>query len=346
MSIFTTQAHYFDGQTSTPHHGKLTLDSAIKELRFAENEHCSLYDVEYEVLNNRMEIKFKNRETSIIVEDKNFINETKNLFNVKASLYQKVVSLGLGTHLLLAVVVVFLIAGVYVSVTPFIAKKAVALLPVEIDVKLGEVFMEKFATSFGKTDSLKTELLNEFASKISWDSRVKLRFHVINSSTINAFALPSGDVVVFTGLLEEIDDYEALAALLSHEVTHVNKRHSMHIICKSLVGYAFISVLTTDVSGLMAIVLENANTLNNLSYSRDMELEADEGGMALLEKNGINQNGMLKLMKILQSVGPNIEVLSTHPIMEKRIKNIESNIKQKEHAENRDLAEIFVKMIR
>jgi len=332
--LFKTQAFYFDGKTSVSHNVELVLDTVVKELSFAQSECHSLYDIEYEVYNGKMEIKFKNREMLVVVEDRDFIK----LLDTRIGIYQKLINLNFKTHLLLAFLAVLLIVAIYITFTPFIARKAVSLIPVAVDVKLGGLFMEKL-----KPDSAKTFLLNEFASKLSWNSDVDLNFHVVKSNAVNAFALPSGDVIVFTGLLGKLDDYELLAALLGHEVSHVNKRHSMQIICKSLAGYALISVLTTDVSALTAVILESANMLNNLSYSRDMELEADDGGIALLEDNGISAVAMLGLMRVLQYSAPNFdtEILSSHPIMEKRIKNAESKIKQKEYAKNSELEKLF-----
>ncbi|MCL2284108.1 MAG: M48 family metallopeptidase [Fibromonadales bacterium] len=341
--VFKTQAFYFDGHTSVPHNVELTLDSETKNLSFAKFEDLvsvSLNDTEYEIYNNKMEIRLKNEDMPIVIEDNAFISETKHLF--KTGIYQKLVGMKFRTHLLLAPVVLLLIIAIYISATPFIAKKAVPLIPIAVDVKLGELFMEKYIDST-KIDSAKTFLLNEFAGKFSWDSNVELKFHVIKSGIVNAFALPSGDVIVFTGLLDKIKDYESLSALLGHEISHVNKRHSMQIICKSLAGYALISVLTSDISGLMAIIMENAGRLNDLSYSRDMELEADNAGIALLEKNKINPAGMFKLMNILQtSVSDyDAEFLSTHPVMEKRIKNAESKINEKDFPKNPELEELF-----
>jgi len=346
--LIKTQAFYFDGQTSVPHNTELILNCVTKEISFAKADGTvsnSIYEIEYEICNDKMEIRFKDEEMPIVVEDKNFIDEAKDLFGSRATIYQKLVNLKFKTHLLLGVAVFFLIAVAYIFVTPIVAKKAVLLIPAAVDAKLGELFMEKYSGT-AKIDSAKTLLLNEFASKITWNNKVKLNFLVIESNTVNAFALPSGDIIVFTALLNRIEDYESLAALLSHEVSHINKRHSMQIICKSLAGYALISVLTTDISALTAVILENASKLNDLSYSRDMELEADDGGIILLEENNINPAGMLSLMEILQSGISGAEFLSTHPIIEKRIENVKSRIGVREYVKNQELERVFGKINR
>ncbi|MCL2219036.1 MAG: M48 family metallopeptidase [Chitinispirillia bacterium] len=349
--IFKTQAFYFDGQTSAPRHVELMLDSVTKDFSFTASEdvtvRSNIDNIKYETFDDRMVIKFKKEGITVTVRDKLFINDTKNIFDFKAGTYQHLINLNIKTFLLITPIVVALIAAVYISLTPIVAKAAVSLIPTTVDNRLGGLFIARFADST-KIDPEKTALLNEFAGQISWDNKTDLKFHVVWSGMVNALALPSGDIIIFTALLNRLEDYETLAALLAHEITHVNNRHSMQMICKSLIGYAFISVLTTDVSGLITIMMENANLLNDLSYSRNMEREADIGGLTLLAQNGINPAGMLKLMEVLKSSIPDepadVEFISTHPGIEKRITHIESKIKANDYAPRPELERLFEKL--
>jgi predicted Zn-dependent protease len=350
---FRTQAFYFDGQISTPFKVELFLNDIGRELilrtEIGNTINKPINEIDYELCNNRMKIRFKDSEMHLVVEDNNFINEFENFFNsnVRYSLYKKLINLKFGIHLLITLVVISLIALLYIFITPIIAQKSVLLIPLSFDAQIGNLFMKKYVTTV-EIDSVRTELLNEFASKVTWNSKTDLNFIVAKSSVVNAFALPNGNIVVFTGLLNKIDDYETLLALLGHEVTHVNKRHSIQIMSKNLIGYAVISILTTDVSALTAIMAENAAMLGNLSYSRDMELEADNGAIILLEKNGVNPEGLLKLMRALQdasgSFDNRLEILSTHPGMESRIENINSKIKGTQYDKNIELEDIFKKI--
>jgi predicted Zn-dependent protease len=353
---FQTQAFYFDGQISTPFNVDLVLDDTGREIVFTTETgntiNKSVNQVDYEVYNNIMKIRFKNEEMHLVVEDNNFIKEFESFFNskVRSSVYKKLINAKFKVHLLFALAALSLIAVLYIFATPFIAQKSVYLIPVEFDTHIGNLFMKKYITSV-EIDSARTELLNEFASKITWNSKTDLNFYVVESDDLNAFALPNGSIVVFTGLLNSLDDYETLLALLGHEVTHVNKRHSIQTLTKNLIGYAFISILTTDVSALTAIILENTDTLGNLSFSRGMELEADNGAIILLEQNGVNPVGLLKLMETLQEAAgffdkKELEFLSTHPIMESRIENINSKLKGRQYDNNPELEEIFQKMRR
>ncbi|MCL2183199.1 MAG: M48 family metallopeptidase [Chitinispirillia bacterium] len=345
--VLKTQAFYFDGLTSAPHNVELTLDTSLKDLSFTNSGgntvSSNISDIKYETCNDRMEISFKGMEMPVFVENREFIDEAKSLFGSKAGIYQELINLKLETFLLITPIVILLIIAVYVIATPFVAKAAVTLIPVTVDVRLGKLFLDKFAGET-RVDSAKTALLNEFASHISWGNNIELNFHVVQSGMVNALALPSGDIIVFTGLLNKLDDYETLAALLGHEITHINNRHSMQSLCKGLIGYALITVLTTDFSGLATLIIDNVNRLNNLSYSQTMERDADDGGLILLEKNGIHPAGMLKLMNVLQSAGKGDEIpdiISTHPGVEKRIRHIKPKVPEKTYGPRPELERLF-----
>jgi predicted Zn-dependent protease len=348
-----TQAFYFDGQTSTPHSVELTLDDNKGELTFtvdADNTISnSIYGIDLEVYNNTMKICLVDNETHLVVNDRYFIDQLESLFEskVKISIFKKLIRLKFGFHLLFTLATISMIIIVYIFVTPVIAEKAVYLIPVAIDEQIGDMYMKNIINTV-EIDHERTELLNEFSGKITWNSKLNLNFIVVESGTVNAFALPNGSIVVYTGLLDRIGDYETLLALLGHEVTHVKERHSMQTICKSLIGYALVSVLTTDVSAITAIILENSSMLGNLSYSRNMELDADNGAIILLERNNVNPRGMAKLMTILQDDGisfdARFEFLSTHPDMEKRIKNINSKLRGTHYPNNPELEYLFEKM--
>jgi predicted Zn-dependent protease len=103
----------------------------------------------------------------------------------------------------------------------------------------------------------------------------------------------------------------------------------------------------------MTVLIENANMLNNLSFSREAELEADNEAITTLDKNGINPNGKLKLMRILNGITSDyggMDFLSTHHATEKRIENAEAKIIAKKYAEktyteNVELKRIFEEMV-
>ena len=147
----------------------------------------------------------------------------------------------------------------------------------------------------------------------------------MSDTIVNAFAFPGGHLVVYSGILNKMNRPEELIALLSHESTHVNKRHSLKSIVSQLGVAVLLSVVTANTGGLSKTVINNADMLRVLSYSRELETEADEGGMKLMVSNQIDPNGMRWLMEDLKKSNKEIpfgiSFLSTHPMTEERIKN-------------------------
>jgi predicted Zn-dependent protease len=167
--------------------------------------------------------------------------------------------------------------------------------------------------------------LNEFARQLTLNNTRDLRFFVVESNVVNAFALPNGNIIIYTGILNKMENSGELAGLIGHEVSHVNNRHSVKTLCRNLAGYLILSALLGDVNGITAIIAENAHNLQNLSYSRQFEREADEQGTAILIQNQIDPQGMTQLFTRLEEEENAFavpEFISTHPLTQDRIAKI------------------------
>jgi len=163
---------------------------------------------------------------------------------------------------------------------------------------------------------------------------VDYAFKVIdNSKEINAFAVPGGNVYVYSGLLTQMKTESELAAVLGHEVAHISLRHSMRTLTKQA-GFDL----------LLAVVLgENApawqSTLGNLvgnvtflQFSKDDESDADEEGLSYMYNAGYDPQGMVDLLTLfttLQQKEPSkIEVfLSSHPAPKERVGEVKELIR-------------------
>jgi len=329
---------YFDGKSSQPHLVGVYFDSRFGKLDFwGKNieKSWSLQEIAYENYGDFIEIKqHKNAEEFLTIDDKNFKNDLLDyLRNTdKLSVYQRLIHLGFGKHLIIAAAILAIIVLGYLFAVPYIAEKSVVLIPETVDKKLGDSFIGEFVLK-NKQDTAKTLLLNEFAQELNLDNQRKLNFRVINSSTVNAFALPNGEIVIYTGILEKMDNYTELAGLIGHEAAHVNCRHSMKMLCKNLAGYIFISALFADVNGIITVLAENAHNLNTLSYSRSFETEADEQAVFSMAQNEINPQGIVSLFKILEKESKYddyklLEYMQTHPLTSRRIEKIEKMISE------------------
>jgi predicted Zn-dependent protease len=230
-------------------------------------------------------------------------------------------------YLLLAGILGLLVAAyfLFVYVFPSIAIKFVSE---DREVAMGNELYQQWVAN-QEINQEATLAIQDFANQLKLSRNYPIKVTVINAEEVNAFAMPGGHIVVNAGLLEKLYKPESLVALLGHEATHINQRHSLHNILESMSTGFLLSFLTRSGGGISQFVIGNVNTLRELHYSRQLEAEADREGMMLMAKNKIDPRGMLALMQTLKEVDqdngmPQISFLSTHPLTDNRIRDAET----------------------
>ncbi len=153
-------------------------------------------------------------------------------------------------------------------------------------------------------------------------------YRVLNANYVNAYTFPAGAMGVTRGILVDLQDESELAALLGHELGHVNARHSAQRQGQALVAQAAIatvSVATSDSrwSPLVGIGSQIGASALLASYSRDNEREADALGQGYLVRAGYPASGMVRLHQLLmdehQRQPSMLETLfATHPMAPER----------------------------
>ena len=144
----------------------------------------------------------------------------------------------------------------------------------------------------------------------------------------NAFALPSGTIVLLDELVALSDNDEEIYGVLGHELGHVQKRHGVRMLLQtSIVGLAMTWWLG-DVSSILAAA---PATLIGAKYSRDMEREADRIGFGVLSEAGYDPRGFVTMFgKLQQAAGVNdngaFPYLRSHPLTTERIADMHSRL--------------------
>ncbi len=256
---------------------------------------------------------------------------------------------GKGTAVI-TLITAFILLGVFIYffLLPWVGEKAASLVPREAEVELGNSLAGIYEQNNISDDSA-NYYMNQFASKIKFGGDYDLKIHVIQSEEINAFALPGGQIFVYSAIIQKMKSYEELVALLGHEATHVIKQHSLKSICRSTAGSFFIAALFGDVTGISSGILSQADQFKQLSYSRELETEADNNGYQIMLQNNVNPEGMLHLLQLLEKEGAKMpammKYLSTHPDTEARIENISGKLpKTKSESQKEELEELFMKL--
>ncbi|WP_224483586.1 M48 family metalloprotease [Robertkochia aurantiaca] len=158
-------------------------------------------------------------------------------------------------------------------------------------------------------------------------------FHLLaDPRTINAFALPGGQVFITYGLFSRLETEDQLAGVIGHEIGHVVGRHSADRISKQGLTQGIISGVAVGSESAaatqMTAVIAN---LINMKYGREDELESDELGVIFMLRAGYDPNEMIRVQEILkEAAGPNRvpEFQSTHPDPDNRIEKIREAIEK------------------
>jgi predicted Zn-dependent protease len=190
------------------------------------------------------------------------------------------------------------------------------LVPMSVDRTLGEASQQQLsATQSECTNPLAKKYIEELAAplqKAAGPLPFEFSFRVVDSSEVNAFALPGGFVTVNWGLVEAAESGEEIAGVIGHEIQHALLRHGTKRILRQVGTGALLSLVLggTDFHAYG----QAAAGLTHLSYDRDQESEADEQGVALMRASGINPAGLATFFARLAKNSPQPPtILSTHP---------------------------------
>ncbi len=151
----------------------------------------------------------------------------------------------------------------------------------------------------------------------------QFQFHLLaDDRTINAFALPGGQIFITEGLYYQLNHPGQLYGVLGHEMGHVLERHSAQQMAQGQLWAGISSaggVITGDASGHQ--IARMVTELVGLSYSRQQELEADRWAVELMVLAGYHPHHMIDVLDLLDRLsgsGHPPEFLSTHPRPENR----------------------------
>lgn len=189
--------------------------------------------------------------------------------------------------------------------------------------------LQKYVNKVGKWVALHAD--NHKTEKTNW------RFIVIDTPDFNAFSMPGGYVVISSGVIDRLSSEAELAAILAHEVVHVEQKHQVQAIEKSktlgnLGDLAFAAAdyqqakkgVTADALKNRAIAKELFNVTQNLytkGLSREDEIDADQKGIVLMTRAGYDPYAYISVLQLIQSIDDNNKMLmvATHPKADERI---------------------------
>lgn len=181
------------------------------------------------------------------------------------------------------------------------------------------------------TEFFKTYENGKYANRVS---SYKWEFNTVEDPTVNAWCMPGGKVVVYTGLLPVTKDENGLAVVLGHEIAHAVARHGNERMTQQMKAQGLGTVLSVAVSGSPAStqnvfmsVFGIAGNLSLLKYSRGHETEADKIGLVFMALAGYDPNESIAFWERMSKLSGNAQVpvfLSTHPSDDQRIQDLKN----------------------
>jgi len=225
---------------------------------------------------------------------------------------------------LAAIVVVLALA--YFFLLPLLADRVAQALPASAERQLGQGVLEFLDRRALAPSALPLQRQQRIAAAFAGlhaphDGAPPYRL-LFRKSRIgpNAFALPSGDIVLTDELVQLLPDDGAVMGVLAHELGHLHRRHMTRRLIQGSAVAAAGTLLFGDVnavlSGLPALALD-------LHYSREAETEADDYAAEMLEDNGLSLSSLEAVFKVLGQLDKSsVAYLSSHPLSEDRAARI------------------------
>lgn len=232
------------------------------------------------------------------------------------------------------------------ALNPVTGKSQFILISEESEIKIDkENSPYQFSADYG---TIRDTLLADYLDKTGKEMAARTHrpnmpysFKGVNATYVNAYAFPGGTIAATRGILLSLDNEAELAALLGHELGHVNARHTAQRMSQSMLTQAVVGGIAVYAGTKDPAYSKVASTLGMIgagallaSYSRDNEREADSLGLEYMTRSGYNPDGFSGLMDMLRSMSkhkPNaIELMfSTHPMSDERydtaLKTIQTN---------------------
>ncbi|WP_372746197.1 M48 family metallopeptidase [Lutibacter sp.] len=158
-------------------------------------------------------------------------------------------------------------------------------------------------------------------------------FNLIDDSTVNAWCMPGGKVVFYTGILPICDNTDGIAAVMGHEVAHAFAKHGQERMTSAYgqqIGSVLVALGTANkdpkAQELWNTAFGISSSVGLLAFSRTHETEADKLGMVFMIMAGYNPeeaiNVWIRMSERAESGSAPPEFLSTHPSNETRIQNL------------------------
>jgi predicted Zn-dependent protease len=185
--------------------------------------------------------------------------------------------------------------------------------------RLGKMFYSVFRKSDREVrDPLVVHAMDSIINQICTSNNIErsvLKVHVLDNEQVNAFALPDGHLVIYTGLINNVASEEELVGVVCHEIAHIKLNHVMDKLTKEIGLSVLLSMTTGNTSS--DVIGKAAKVLSSSAFDRELERAADLEGVRYMIKANVDPepfaNFLSKLGNDKGDMPEYLTWLSTHP---------------------------------
>jgi len=297
-----------------------------------------------------IELSFENKKLLQQIESQQDI--FRDLFKKKRSTY-KFDIIVLGAFLAIVSLVIYFRGPLFSSVS--------ALFPQSLERKIGNKIFQKDSKDTFLAQQEAEKKLYDLVKNIKSFDESQYTIHLSSKSELNAYATLGGHIFVNVGLIKKLKTPEQLLGVVAHEMVHARNRHVVKNLFQSAGVFIFFQALLGDISGVAAVLIDGGAPLLNLSYSRDLETEADIQSVSILNDSDIDPSGLIAALEIIEVESkklaaemPGADILAkiekhnflrSHPVTLDRNAEIKKEIdKQSKNLKYKDLSQLWLNL--
>ncbi|MEM8719969.1 MAG: M48 family metallopeptidase [Cyanobacteria bacterium P01_G01_bin.39] len=229
------------------------------------------------------------------------------------------------------------LSGIIIAFLLFklLVNTVITFIPPAVEQKLGAVIVPVYEQQ--ALDSTQQTTLNQLLERLeanlpSKQQANEYRVLYIPENTVNAIAIPGNKVIIYRGLLEQVESENELMMVLGHELGHFANRDHLRGLGNFLIVRITISYLLGDASIFKSIVASSVKAISDSHYSQKQEKQADKFGLELLNKTYGQVAGATDFFqKLSKKHTSNYDFLASHPAPAKRVKAIKQLIKDNQY---------------
>ena len=248
-----------------------------------------------------------------------------------------------GRYILFALLAIgIIVTGVIRYGIPALAKKAAFAVPPAMDASLASEtlrVLDKLVFSPSRLPAARRQALTDafggMTRRLPYGGKYRLEFRWSDKIGANAFALPSGTIVITDQLITLARKDDEIIGVLAHEMGHVRNRHALRQVLQDSSAGLIIATLAGDITSITTLGATLPTALIDAEFSRDFEREADDAAIAYLKSAGIAPRSFAEFLARMETVrfeakaakgnaaGPEMgDYFSSHPGTKERILRI------------------------